>query len=139
MNMMSLSGGDWLKKIAFAAALGLTLTPDQSIAQGPTAGRIPTSFRWYYNFHPRGWRHWFRADGGTWIERYGTGQESKFFTRALSIVTGCNGIILVKDDNSIQAFIPDQCTQQNVLFQRLVQPGGNWQSLGEMKDTSYRF
>jgi hypothetical protein len=138
--MMSLSGGDWLKKLAVAAVLALTLTPDQGIAQSPSVGRIPTSFLWYYNFYPRGWRHWFRAYGGAWVERYGTGQESKFFMRASSIVNGCNGIILIKDDNSIQAFIPDdQCPQQIALFQPLGQPGANWQALGEMKDTRYRF
>jgi hypothetical protein len=137
---MLLSSEDRLEKFLRASILALIVAPVQGIAQETSAAQIPTSFRWYYSFPPGGWRNWFRADAQTWIERYDTGQESKFYLLAPSAVNGCNGIVLIKDDNSIQAFIPnDRCPQQVALFQPLAQRGGNWCALGDMRDASYQF
>jgi TIR domain len=116
------------------------LQPAKSVTPESGQGRIPTAFRWYYQFEPKGWRNWSRVDNQTWVEQYETGQVSKFGVLGPGTVSECNGLMLLKDNNSLQAFIPDdRCAQQVALFQMKGPAGftGPWHALGDMQDTSY--
>lgn len=116
------------------------LQPPNSATLNTGQGRIPTSFRWYYQFDPKGWRNWSRVDNQTWVEQYDTGQTSKFSVLGPGIVNGCDGLMLLKDNNSLQAFVPDdRCARQVALFQLKGPPGatGSWHALGEMQNTAY--
>ncbi len=123
---------------AMAAAMTIFFISTESMSQ--SSGRIPTSFRWYYQFEPAGWRNWSRQDETTWIERYDNGQKSKFFDGGPADVNGCHGLLLLKDNATLQAFVPnDQCNDQSALFQFNGPngPTGPWNRLGEMKNIRY--
>jgi len=116
------------------------LQPPKSATLDSSPGRIPTSFRWYYQFDPKGWRNWSRVDNQTWVEQHDTGQTSKFSVLGPGTVNGCDGLMLLKDNNSLQAFVPDdRCARQVALFQLKGPTGatGPWHVLGDMQDTAY--
>jgi hypothetical protein len=103
-------------------------------------GRLPTSFRWYYQFEPKGWRIWTRRNRTTWVERYISGQVDTFSDLGRGEVNGCSGLVLLKDNNTIQVFVPDdRCTNQTALFQFIGPngPQGEWHTLGVMQDIGY--
>jgi hypothetical protein len=103
-------------------------------------GRIPTSFRWYYQFEPKGWRIWTRQNNTTWVERYVSGQVDTFSDLGPGDVNGCKGLILLKDNNTLQVFVPDdQCASQVAFFQfiRPNGPKGPWNVMGEMQNVGY--
>jgi len=135
------NGRKWLPGLFTAIAMIVAaFAATQGAAQTSSEGRIPTFFRWYYQFEPRGWRYWSRQDDGTWLELYETGQKSKFFDKGPSEVNGCGGLMLLKDDKSLRAFVPDdQCSDQTLLFQFMGPdgPNGPWHALGAMKNIGY--
>jgi hypothetical protein len=103
-------------------------------------GRIPTSFRWYYQFEPKGWRIWTRQNNTTWVERYVSGQVDTFSDLGPGDVNGCRGLILLKDNNTLQVFVPDdQCASQVAFFQFIGPngPKGPWNVMGEMQNVGY--
>jgi|SRR5580704_2899751 hypothetical protein len=103
-------------------------------------GRIPTSFRWYYQFEPKGWRIWTRLSDTKWVERYLSGQADTFSDLGVGDVNGCHGIILLKDNNALQVFVPDEkCAKQVALFQFIGPngPQGPWNVLGVMENVGY--
>jgi hypothetical protein len=106
----------------------------------PAVGRLPTSFRWYYQFQPKGWRLWTRVDDTTWVEKYDSGQSDTFSDRGLGEVNGCRGLLLMKDNNTLQAFVPDdRCANRTALFQVVGPngPQGVWNALGPMQNIVY--
>jgi hypothetical protein len=116
------------------------LQPPKPATLNAGQGRTPTSFRWYYQFDPKGWRNWSRVDNQTWVEQYDTGQTSKFGVLGPGTVNGCNGLLLLKDNNSLRAFVPDdRCDRQVALFQSKGPAGAAapWNVLGPMQNTTY--
>lgn len=130
-------------------AIDLRQKLESQAAPAPTAGegreerkpsRFPTSFQWYYNFEPKGWRYWTQTSPSNWVESYDNGQKSAFDVVGYEIVGDCNGLLLRKEDRTIQAFVPDdRCANQTALF-RLEGPGGpasGWHTLGNMERIQY--
>jgi hypothetical protein len=99
---------------------------------------LPTSFWWYYRADPEGWREWYQVDQSNWVEKYDI--ESRFSVKGRGIVNGCAGMLMLKDDQSLQVFVPERgCSLQNILFQfmRAAGPTGPWTLLGFLQNTSY--
>lgn len=107
----------------------------------PATSQIPKSFQALYNFEPKGWRYERQISATQWQETYETGQQSRFdILNNTETVAGCHGILLLKDDKTLQAFIPDsQCGAQNFIF-RFIQPDGQtseWHLLSPMEKITY--
>ncbi len=123
-----------------AVAVLLTLISSLPVqARAETAGRLPTSFWWYYNADPKGWRYWSRLYDETWIEKYDR-VESRFTISGAAPVEGCNGIQMAKDDKTIEVFIPDStCVGQELLF-RFASAGASsrWRLLGVLQQIRYK-
>jgi hypothetical protein len=107
----------------------------------PATPQVPKSFQALYNFEPKGWRYVRQISATQWQETYETGQQSRLdVLNNTETVAGCHGILLLKDDRTIQAFIPDsQCTAQDWVF-RFVQPNGQtstWYLLSPMEKITY--
>jgi hypothetical protein len=117
-----------------------TQVQPHAVQSGLGAGRVPTSFQWYYQFIPKGWRFWTQTSATTWTERYDTGEQTIFTLTGNEIVNNCSGVVVLKGDQSTQVFIPDdQCTKQEALF-RFVGPSGptsQWRGLGLMQQVRY--
>jgi hypothetical protein len=108
-------------------------------ASAQTGSRLPTAFNWYYQHEPKGWRYWSQIDDTTWVERYDSG-EARFTVSGIATVNGCRGILMTKENRTLQAFVPAAgCAQQIALFQFLGASGpqGPWYALGRMERTSY--
>ena len=114
----------------FAQAEPPSLTPD----------KIPTSFKWYYHFAPEGWRYWSQSSATEWIEKYDDGTMNHFKVLNPITVAGCHGIVLLKENNLNQVFIPDNhCASQNLVF-RFIGPAGptsDWKLAGAMQQIQY--
>jgi hypothetical protein len=135
---------DLLQSDQTAAAIAVPAITDFwscSAQPKPATSQIPKSFQFLYNFEPKGWRYQRQISAKQWQETYETGQQSHFdVLNSSETVAGCHGILLLKDDKTLQAFIPDsQCTAQDFIF-RFVQPDGaisTWYLLGPMEKITY--
>jgi hypothetical protein len=71
-----------------------------------------------------GQREWFRQTNDKWIERYPSGKETSFVTKARLTVGGCLGTVVApeQEENELQVFIPDRgCQTMALWFRRTTQ------------------
>ena len=127
-----------LNTLSAAMRKGLGLEPLVN-SQVATA-QLPKTFQFFYNSEPRGWRYETQINSTQWLEVYETGQRSYFNALTQATVDGCTGLRLLKDDNQLEVFIPnDHCPSQYFLF-RFVGPDGPksaWHSVGKMEKITY--
>jgi hypothetical protein len=135
---------DLLQSDQTAAAVAVQAIADFwscSAQPKPASAQIPKSFQALYNFEPKGWRYERQISATQWQETYETGQQSRLdMLNNNETVAGCHDILLLKDDKTLQAFIPDsQCAAQDFIF-RFIQPNGEtspWHLLGPMEKITY--
>lgn len=126
-----------------AAAIAVRAIADfwSCASRKPAATQTPKSFQFLYSFSPKGWRFERQISATQWQETYETGQQSRFdILNNTETVGECHGTLTLKDDRTLQDFIPDsQCPSQDVLF-RFILPGGKtspWRRLGAMEKITY--
>jgi outer membrane protein OmpA-like peptidoglycan-associated protein len=121
-----------------------TRLAEQPQSPPPAAqARIPSAFEWQYQFasggNDDGKRYWKQVSPTLWTETYNTGQQSNYDVIGPTTVNGCEGLLLLKADKSIQAFVPNnECKSQNALFLNLSNGSdGPWKLLGAMTNIRY--
>jgi hypothetical protein len=130
-------------------ALALTLLIASPMLAGAQVGapaqegRLPTMFQWYYEYDPKGWRYWSQNGPVSWVERYENGTVHNFNVLHRTTVNGCQGVLLLKADDSSEVFIPDNRCESQVLIFRLLDPfdpsgpPSMWHVAGAMQQIQY--
>ena len=128
-----------LLSLAFFVAVPTTAFP----ADGPGSGKLPSSFQFLFSGTPKGLRYWTRASENSWVERSDDVQRAAFNAVGLvqnELVNNCDGVLTLKEDKTLQVFVPDdRCARQIVLL-RFVGPSGptsSWLELGAMEQVKY--
>jgi hypothetical protein len=125
---------------AAGAAPVANAAPASNAAAAQPTGRIPSIFVWYYDGPPNGsnGRYWTRTSPTRWTETMQSGGSDDYVMHGPGAVNGCNGLVMQRDDNAMQAFVPDSnCARQVLLFRNLPEQANTWADLGAMQDIRY--
>lgn len=95
-------------------------------------GTGPKKFQWTYAFEPRGWRKWEQTGPDTWVERWETGEESRFrIDRRIADRERVGVVVRRLPDEDLETVIPDAGKDAVIWFRQL--PDGEWATLGKVE------
>jgi hypothetical protein len=140
----SLTRGAWSSQLVLLVILWFSVGCGRALI-GQGVGRpeqlesrpvvSPTAFWFDYEYEPRGKRLWSKESQGIWVERYPTGQTTRFELMGTGTVDGNSGVIVRRlPDEVMEVFIPDiYATGTNPEWLRFrLNLDGKWNYLAEV-------